>query len=130
MIADLARPLLHPIQLKSPTPIATSDADLKFDNAAPISTLGFPFHIVAWFDNQRKELLMKSYFQPHASGQDGEHRGSRPGAAPSMSERQMQAYLMARDTIRRIQRTASFVDALAKDPARWPRNADGRHTSH
>jgi hypothetical protein len=111
-------------------PIATSDADLKFDSAALISRPLCQFHSVALFYSQRKELIMKSHFQPHASGHDGDHRGSKAGASPSMSERQTQAYLMARDTIRRIQRTAWLVDALAKDPARWPRTTDGRHISH
>jgi hypothetical protein len=118
------------MQAEVSTPIATSDADLKSGNAAPISTLAFLFHIVTLFDSQRKELIMKSHNQPHPSGQEGAHRGSKPGATPSMSERQTQAYLMARDTIRRIQRTAWFVDAIAKDPDRWSRTTDGRHISH
>jgi len=34
------------------------------------------------------------------------------GGIPYMSERQTQAYLMARDALRRVQRTASLVGAM------------------
>lgn len=34
------------------------------------------------------------------------------GGMPSMSPRQTEAYLLARDTVRRIQRTASLIEAI------------------
>ena len=40
----------------------------------------------------------------------GTRRARKPhDAAPSMTERQTQAYLLARDAIRRVQRTSSLV---------------------
>jgi hypothetical protein len=46
-----------------------------------------------------------------ASGNSGRNRRSMPrrGGLPSMSEKQTQAYLIARDALRRIQRTSSLV---------------------
>lgn len=43
--------------------------------------------------------------------------GSAPnqsGAPAYMSERQLQAYLLARDTVRRVQRTASLMAAIPR----------------
>lgn len=37
----------------------------------------------------------------------------RSGALPPLSERHTEAYLLARDTVRRIQRTTSLVEAAA-----------------
>ncbi len=42
----------------------------------------------------------------------------RSGAIPYMSERQIQAYLLARDALRRIRRTPSLVDATSPRAAR------------
>lgn len=52
----------------------------------------------------------------------GSEHARRPAATrsrrtPYMSERQTQAYLLARDTVRRIQRTASLVGAMSQRPA-------------
>ena len=58
---------------------------------------------------------MKSDFQARPSGRRGGARSALPGAAQFMSERQTQAYLLARDTIRRIQRTSSMFDSGLKD---------------
>lgn len=69
---------------------------------------------------------MQSHFQPNPSGRGGGTRSSMAGAMPYMSESQTKAYLMARDTIRRIQRTASMFDSKADAPARPPRTAQGR----
>jgi hypothetical protein len=46
-----------------------------------------------------------------ASGNSGRNRRSMPrrGGLPSMSEKQTQAYLIARDALRRIQRTSLLV---------------------
>ncbi len=45
-------------------------------------------------------------------------RRSSASATPYMSERQIQAYLMARDAIRSIQRTSSIFDACEKESLR------------
>lgn len=41
----------------------------------------------------------------------GRNSATRSGAAAYISERQTQAYLLARDAVRRVQRTASLVGA-------------------
>ena len=54
----------------------------------------------------------------------------RSGAMPYMSEQQTQAYLLARDTVRRVQRTSSLVGAMAHRAAghfNWT-NGDGQHS--
>ena len=50
------------------------------------------------------------------------------GGMPSMSPRQTEAYLLARDTVRRIQRTASLMEAIphsATNGVNW--NRQQRH---
>lgn len=44
-------------------------------------------------------------------GRAGRNPVRRSGALPYMSERQIQAYLLARDAVRRVQRTASLLGA-------------------
>lgn len=39
------------------------------------------------------------------------------GSLPSMSPRQAEAYLLARDTVRRIRRTASLIEATSRPAA-------------
>jgi hypothetical protein len=48
-----------------------------------------------------------------------------------MTERQTEAYLLARDTVRRIQRTSSIVEAIAQRP-HWQAGAtrSDRRQSH
>lgn len=41
---------------------------------------------------------------------------TRSGAAASISNRQLQAYLLARDTVRRMRRTASLIAAISQRP--------------
>jgi hypothetical protein len=52
------------------------------------------------------------------------------GSSSYLSERQTQAYLLARDTIRRIQRSASFFDAPSNETAPVPGNAQGQRKGH
>lgn len=82
------------------------------------------------FDNQRKELIMKSQMHTRASGSSSGGRSTLNGSLPYMSERQTQAYLMARDAIRRIQRTSSIFDPILGDPAQRLRTANRRQNSH
>ncbi len=51
-----------------------------------------------------------------SSGRGSAARGAprRSGAIPYMSERQLQAYLLARDAVRRVQRTSSLVGESLK----------------
>ena len=46
-----------------------------------------------------------------ARGRAARNPMRRSGALPYMSERQIQAYLLARDAVRRVQRTASLLVA-------------------
>ena len=73
---------------------------------------------------------MKSDFQPRPSDSRGRKRGAVLGAMQIMSERQTQAYLMARDTIRRIQRTSSMFDSNSRDAARRSSDGGGRPSGH
>ena len=73
---------------------------------------------------------MKSHFQTHASDSGSGARNAVSGAMPYLSERQMQAYLVARDAIRRIQRTSSIFNAIEKDAARGHGAAHGARNSH
>ena len=53
------------------------------------------------------------------------------GGLPCMSERQTEAYLLARDALRRIQRTSSLVSAVPQRAAGGSIRAQGdRHQSH
>lgn len=56
---------------------------------------------------------MKTQIQAGPAGRGRGSRSAMSGALRYMSERQTQAYLLSRDTIRRIQRTASIVEAVA-----------------
>ena len=73
---------------------------------------------------------MKTPVQPNPSGRRGGTRSAMSGALPYMSERQPQAYLMARDAIRRIQRTSTIVDTISIERARAQGAADGRFNTH
>jgi len=73
---------------------------------------------------------MKSHMHTRSSGSSGGGRSTLNGSLPYMSERQIQAYLMARDAIRRIQRTSSIVDTILEDPAQRLRAANRRQNSH
>ncbi len=68
---------------------------------------------------------MKSDFQARTSTNGESSRNGSTGAMPYMSKRQTQAYLMARDTIRRIQRTSSIVSSISRDAPRVQRPDDG-----
>ncbi len=53
------------------------------------------------------------------------------GGLPYMSQRQTEAYLLARDALRRIQRTSSLVSAVSQRAAGGSIWAQGdRHQSH
>jgi hypothetical protein len=71
---------------------------------------------------------MKSHRQSRGSGGGG--RRAVTGALQCMSDRQTQAYLMARDAIRRIQRTSSIVDLILNDAAQRLRAASRSQNSH
>ncbi len=54
-----------------------------------------------------------------------------PGGLPYMSERQTEAYLLARDALRRIQRTSSLVSAVSQRAVGGSTLPQGdRHQSH
>ena len=72
---------------------------------------------------------MKPHPQPPQSGCGGIGRSSPNGRRSYMSERQTQAYLMARDAIRRIQRTSSIVGSISKDAMRRPFSANSLRDS-
>jgi hypothetical protein len=40
------------------------------------------------------------------------NRGGRPQGLPSMSERQLEAYFLSRDTLRRIKRTSELLSEV------------------
>lgn len=73
---------------------------------------------------------MKSHMQTRASGSSSGGRSTLNGSLPYMSERQTQAYLMARDAIRRVQRTSSIVEPILEDTAQRLRAANRRQNSH
>ena len=58
---------------------------------------------------------MNSYSPTPSAGRGRTARrtAKRSGAMPYMSEQQTQAYLLARDTVRRVQRTSSLVGAMS-----------------
>ena len=57
-------------------------------------------------------------------------RSAKSGAMPGMSELHIQAYLTARDAIRRIQRSASLFDAPTKQPGSGSESAPDRRDCH
>ncbi len=64
-------------------------------------------------------------------GRAARNTATRSGGIPYMSERQTQAYLLARDAVRRVQRTSSLVDAISQRAAgnfNWAQGA--RQQSH
>jgi hypothetical protein len=73
---------------------------------------------------------MKSHMHTRGSGSSNGGRNPLNGSLPYMSERQTQAYLMARDAIRRIQRTSSIVDSISNDAVQRLRAASRRQNSH
>ena len=73
---------------------------------------------------------MKLHRHAHASVGGNDRRNSITGAMPSMSERQMQAYLMARDAIRRVQRTSPIFDVIGKDIKQGQRATDRHRDCH
>ena len=58
---------------------------------------------------------MNSYSPTPSSGKDRAASGTvkRPGAIPYMSERQTQAYLLARDAVRRVRRSSWLAEAIS-----------------
>lgn len=50
-------------------------------------------------------------------GRTSRHAAKVSGGLPSMSQRQTEAYLLARDTLRRIQRASSMVSAVSQRAA-------------
>jgi hypothetical protein len=70
---------------------------------------------------------MDSQSPTPSSGTDRAVRDAvtRPGAVPYMSERQLQAYLLARDAVRRVRHTSSLVGATAQRSASDPHGAQG-----
>lgn len=73
---------------------------------------------------------MKSHPHTRASGSGNANRSASTGALPYMSERQTEAYLMARDAIRRIQRSSFIVDSISEDSVQRLRAATRRQNSH
>lgn len=73
---------------------------------------------------------MKSHMHTRASDNLGGVRSTPDGSLPYMSERQIQAYLTARDAIRRIQRTSSIVTSFSQDSAQRLKAANRRQNSH
>ena len=70
---------------------------------------------------------MKSHSQQRASGSG---RSAKSTTTTYMSEQQLQAYLMARDAIRRVQRTAPIFDAIDSATAWGKAVKRGRRDSH
>jgi hypothetical protein len=69
---------------------------------------------------------------PHSpTPSSGSRRSARPGGMPTMSQRQTEAYLLARDAVRRIQRTSSLVAAASQRLADGARgNRHDRQQNH
>lgn len=65
---------------------------------------------------------MNSHSLASTSGRDGAARNAstRRGVMAVMSEREAQAYLLARDAVRRVRRTAPLFDSIASRPALAP----------
>lgn len=64
-------------------------------------------------------------------GRSARRLRTRSGAVPRLSERQIELYLLARDAVRRIQRSSSLVDATSQAAARYASPAQGhRQTNH
>ena len=73
---------------------------------------------------------MNSYSPTPSAGSGRTARGTakRSGAMAYMSEQQTRAYLLARDTVRRVQRTSSLVGSMSHRAAgnfNWT-NGDGQ----
>ncbi len=76
---------------------------------------------------------MKSHASTPSPGRNRTVRkaATRAGGLPLMSERQTEAYLLARETVRRIQRTTSLVSAASQRAQVGGRWAPGdRHCNH
>ena len=76
---------------------------------------------------------MNSHFPTPSSGRGRTARSAatRSGGMPCMSERELEAYLLARDTVRRVQRTTSLVSAISKQVAKSANRVPGsRRQSH
>lgn len=73
---------------------------------------------------------MKPHIHTHNSASGAGTRSSVRGAMPYMTERQIQAYLMARDAIRRVRHASSSFDSYQGDMPHHYRAADGQHNSH
>ena len=55
----------------------------------------------------------------------------RPGGKPYMSERKTQAYLLARDAVRRVQRTSSLIGVIShKAAGNFNRTQSNRQQNH
>ena len=58
-------------------------------------------------------------------GRMSRSKASKQGGLPSLTERQVEAYLLSRDTLRRIQRTSAFLgEAVASGR---PTQCDAQH---
>jgi hypothetical protein len=73
---------------------------------------------------------MNSRLQPRRSGRGNGTPSSVNGAMSYMSEDQTRAYLMARDTIRRIQRSSFVWSPTIKPSTEGTRTAVGRRLGH
>jgi hypothetical protein len=85
---------------------------------------------IRYFCHQRKESIMNSHFQPRRSGRGNGTQSAVNGAMSYMSEEQTRAYLMARDTIRRIQRSSFVWGPTIKPSTEGTGTAVGRHLGH
>ena len=72
---------------------------------------------------------MNSHSPAPSSGQGRSSRdtATRSGRTRYMSERQTEAYLLARDAVRRVQRTSSWVGAISQQVAGCLDRAAGNH---
>jgi hypothetical protein len=51
---------------------------------------------------------------PHSGGdRPGRRAATRSGGVPSMTQRQAEAYLLARDAVRRVQRTSTLLASIS-----------------
>jgi hypothetical protein len=73
---------------------------------------------------------MNSRFQPRRSGRSNGTQSSVNGAMSYMSEEQTRAYLMARETIRRIQRSSFVWGPMIKPSTEGTRIGGSRQLGH
>ena len=73
---------------------------------------------------------MNSHSPSPSSGADRASRGAGRRSGSSMrylSQLQTDAYLLAREALRRVQRTSTLLEAGLRSPERAGTRADGRH---